>query len=224
MQGFHLVTGASSGLGQAIARCLLEQGKKVALLGRDRTRLCALADAYSTVSLVLEVDVCERDALFAALEPALNWEPELLSVYNCAGSGVFKPCEEYTSQDIDTTLGANLVGLIHVSQWAAQTLGKGGQLIQILSTAATEGKAGESVYCAAKWGAKGFSLALRDELKAKGIHVGLVYPGGMNTPFWQQDGRDASGYMCVEQVAKMIVNNFGMDTELCCSDLVIRRR
>jgi short-subunit dehydrogenase len=76
-------------------------------------------------------------------------------------------------------------------------------IVNVMSTAALTGKPNETVYCAAKWGARGYTEALRAE--AKGVRVVAVYPGGMNTPFWAGDGK-AAGFMDPGEVAGKIVS------------------
>jgi short-subunit dehydrogenase len=87
-----------------------------------------------------------------------------------------------------------------------------------MSTAALAGKPGETVYCAAKWGARGYTEVLRAELKE--TRVLAVYPGGMKTPFWSSDPRRAANFMDPKEIAGRIVDAiFNSDV----TELVIRR-
>jgi short-subunit dehydrogenase len=78
----------------------------------------------------------------------------------------------------------------------------GGTIVNVLSTAALKPKPGESVYCAAKWGARGYTETLQQETKGTRARVIAVSPGGMQTPFWD---REREGFMDPQAVARLIV-------------------
>ena len=103
----------------------------------------------------------------------------------------------------------------------------GGLIVNVMSTAATAAKAGEGIYCAAKWGARGFTESLRLEAKGTPVKVVAVYPGGMKTPFWSDIcgmSPDTSGFMEPAEVASVMVYNMLDKTSLYVADLLINRR
>lgn len=95
-----------------------------------------------------------------------------------------------------------------------------------MSTAATTPRANETVYCAAKWGARGFTEALRVEAKGTPLRILAVYPGGMNTPFWSRTrggGTDSSRFMSPGEVAAAICEAVRPRSSCYVSDLVLNR-
>ena len=101
------------------------------------------------------------------------------------------------------------------------------KIVNIMSTAALKGNKNETVYCATKWGEKGFTERLKMEYKGTSVKVIGVYPGGMNTNFWN-DNRDyvsiekANTFMNPVDVAKVILDNISYNT-LKVSDITIER-
>src|SRR6185503_4496935 len=98
--------------------------------------------------------------------------------------GIYRPVGAYSAEEIRDTLDANLVATIAFCEALVPIFMKqGGTVINVMSTAAQVGKANETVYCAAKWGARGYTEALRAETKGKPVRILAVYPGGMKTSF-----------------------------------------
>jgi short-subunit dehydrogenase len=124
--------------------------------------------------------------------------------------GRFGPVEELTETMIDEVTAGNLKGLMIVTAAALPILRANGEgtIVSVLSTAALVGRAEEAVYCAAKWGARGFMEALRVTLKGTPLRTLTVYPGGMRTPFWSEESgrsQDVSTYMAPRDVARQIL-------------------
>ncbi|HSP33545.1 MAG TPA: SDR family oxidoreductase [Thermoanaerobaculia bacterium] len=197
MSGTAVVTGASSGLGFEIAALLRERAIKV--IGVSRRGLDIRGDAS------------RRETAIAALRAA--GDAKLL--VNCAGVGIFHPAGAYAPREIDEVLGANLVSMI---QFCEVFVGRVATIVNVRSTAALAGKPGETVYCAAKWGARGYTEALRAE--RKDTRVIAVYPGGMKTPFWASDPQRAANFMDPKEIAAKIVEAI---FESDATELVLRR-
>jgi len=230
---FSLITGGSSGLGYELARKLTEAGKNIIIVGRNRERLERAAEELRKESRGGEVrgvqmdiaNLSEVDSFFSGLkEEGIQIE----HLYNNAGKGYFGSVEELTEGDINSVLGSNLTGLIHMTSRAVghmKKLEERCRIINILSTAALAGKKNETIYNAAKWGAKGFLEAVRDEIRGGNIEVIICYPGGMNTPFWDEvdSGYDFSTFMKAEDVAEEIIHA-SLNERMVVSDLIINRR
>lgn len=125
------------------------------------------------------------DEAFACAETA----GQLRLLVNCAGQGVFGEVGTYSLTDIEAALEGNLVGLIGFTDRAVATMqSAGGDIVCVMSTASKKLRTAESVYTAAKWGAKAYTRTVRDALKAAKapIRVFEVYPCGMNTRFWAE--------------------------------------
>jgi short-subunit dehydrogenase len=95
-----------------------------------------------------------------------------------------------------------------------------------MSTSALCGRDKETIYCAAKWGARGYTEALRTELKGTKRNIIAVYPGGMKTDFWKIQGqdRDISGFMDPKEVAEKIVNAVIVKDKMLVTDITISRK
>ena len=173
------ITGASSGLGREIANILCET---MAVVGVSRRGPDVRGDASVPATAA------------AALHAAQNLGSVRLLV-NCAGVGISKPIGSYTTEDIAATLNANLVAtIVFCERFLPVFMRDGGTVVNVLSTAALVGKANESVYCGAKWGGRGYTEALRAETKGTKARILAVYPGGMDTAFWDPYVRtDAAG-------------------------------
>ena len=221
--GSAIVTGASSGLGLELALLMAADGLRVVGVSRSvpkDSRWAKAADRGRAHHVEGDVsDAGTVDRAFAAASAPLT------AVVNCAGAGVFGPAGHHTRADVDRALRANLIGTILFSERAATTLASGAVIINIMSTAATVAKPGQAVYCAVKWGARGYTDTLRQELKGSGIRVVGVYPGGMDTPFWTDPppGVDPTTFMPAAEVARRVLEAVTGGGKGYVSDLVINR-
>ncbi|HEV7429397.1 MAG TPA: SDR family NAD(P)-dependent oxidoreductase [Thermoanaerobaculia bacterium] len=201
-----IVTGASSGLGLAIAQLLRSRGTQV--VGVSRRAVADLAgDASKRETALRAIDAAERLGTIDLL-------------VNCAGAGIFGPAGSYDEDAITTIINSNLIATINFCELLFPRFkDHGGTIVNVLSTAAMIGKANETVYCAAKWGARGYSEALKAEAKGTKARIITVAPGGMNTPFWPEP---RPGFMDPDDVAAAIVD--AIDRPIDISELVINRR
>jgi short-subunit dehydrogenase len=199
MTDVAVVTGASSGLGLEIAALLRARGLSVVGVARRGPDI--------------KGDASRRETALEALEEAKRRGTITLLV-NCAGIGVFHPAGQYTDEEIADVINSNLISIINFCEVFVQDVPT---IVNVMSTAALAGKPGETVYCAAKWGARGYTEALRAEWKGK--RVLAVYPGGMKTPFWREDPK-ADTFMDPKEIAAKIVEAI-FDSD--AGELVIRR-
>ena len=201
-----IVTGASSGLGLAITQLLRERGTPVVGVARR-----ASADVAG--------DAAKRETALRAIEAAERAGTIDLLV-NCAGVGIFGPAGSYDDRSIAAIIDSNLIATINFCELLFPRFKEhGGTIVNVLSTAALIGKANESVYCAAKWGARGYGEALKAEAKGTKVRVIVVAPGGMNTPFWPEA---RPGFMDPADVAATIVD--AIERPVDVSEIVITRR
>jgi len=222
-----VVTGASRGLGlELVVRLAAER----AVVGISRQapederwlRLESESRARHVAG-----DVAEPATVGAAFREAERLG-KVDIVVNCAGSGVFAAAAEIAPRDVVETVRANVVGLILFSQAAYERLGaSGGTLVNVLSTAALVPRADETVYCASKWGARGFTESLRLEAAGSAMSILAVYPGGMRTSFWRrargQPAADDARFMDPGEVAATIVAALPRQGGAIVSELTIAR-
>jgi short-subunit dehydrogenase len=146
---------------------------------------------------------------------------------NNAGLARHRWIPDYTEAEIDLMLAVNLKGTILGSQAALRAMipHKRGHILNVISTASLRGIPSETVYCAAKWGVRGFTQGLQEEAAAHRIRVTAVLPGGVATEFW--DGaseRQApkEKFLTPQQVADAMVKVLEMDDFCVARELVLR--
>jgi uncharacterized protein len=129
---------------------------------------------------------------------------------------------------IDDVFEANIKGMILLTSEILRITPENEYLniVNIMSTSALAGRDQETIYCAAKWGARGYTEALRTELKGSKRNIIAVYPGGMKTDFWKIPGqnRDISGFMDPKEVAGKIVHAVLNTRSAVVTDLTINRK
>jgi short-subunit dehydrogenase len=233
MKKISIISGGSSGLGLEMAELLIKSGKNVLILGRDTNKLAKALARLNNPSHPdnAESFVCNigNEADIKKLGNYLNnndYNVEYL--FNNAGRGLFIKATESTSALIDAVFEPNLKGLILLTTEILRITPATEELsiVNIMSSSALLGRAEESIYCAAKWGARGYTEALRTELKGTKRNIIAVYPGGMKTGFWQvtDHNRDISGFMDPAEVAEKIINAVIVKDHLAVTDLTINRK
>jgi NADP-dependent 3-hydroxy acid dehydrogenase YdfG len=187
-----LVTGASSGIGQAAARSLAARGAAVALAARrvDRLRELAgeIADAGGT-ALPLEADVSEREQAEAAVAKTVEELGRLDVLVNNAGVMLLGPVAEAPLEEWERMVHVNLLGLLYTARAALPHLAEAAEkdprrvadLVNISSVAGRQARKGSAVYNATKHGVGAFSEALRQEVARRHVRVSLVEPGAVAT-------------------------------------------
>ena len=183
-----VVTGAARGIGLAIAEALLVRGAAVGLLDLDATALKAAVDALpSGKKLGVVCDVTSGESVANAVERCEGDLGPVRVWINNAGMARHRWISDYSEADIDQMLAVNLKGTILGSQAALRAMiaaQSGGHIVNIISTASLRGIPSETVYCAAKWGVRGFTQGLAEEAAAHSIRVTALLPGGVATDFW----------------------------------------
>ena len=182
-----LVTGASSGIGEATARALAAQGAKVALAARRKDRLDALAAEIG--GLAIEADVTDREQAIAAVERTASELDRLDTVINNAGVMLLGPAVGAPAEEWDRMVALNVGAVLHVAHAALPHLIAAAEagprhvadLVNISSVAGRRATAGSAVYNLTKFGVGAFSESLRQELASRHVRVSLVEPGAVDT-------------------------------------------
>ena len=219
-----IITGAARGIGLALAQALSTKGARVVLADVDAD---ALKQAHVPGSIAVVCDVtkaADMERLAAEAEQAFG--PVAVWINN-AGLARHRWIPDYTETEIDLMLAVNLKGTILGSQTALRRMipQKSGHIINVISTASLRGIPSETVYCAAKWGVRGFTQGLQEEAAAHRIRVTAVLPGGVATEFWTgASTRQApmEKFLSPEQVADAIVKVLEMDDYCVARELVLR--
>ncbi|MBI5065194.1 SDR family NAD(P)-dependent oxidoreductase [Candidatus Woesearchaeota archaeon] len=185
-----MVTGASSGLGEALARAFIENDCTVYLSARSKDKLVALSEELGDRAIPLSLDVTNTYQVYTAAERIINEQGRIDVWVNNAGGEKKSSLSELTPKLLNDITAVNYFGLVYGTQAAAEYMRKQkeGDIVQILSTSAFTSRANESAYCAAKAAASLFSESVQLELRDEGIRVFPIYPGGMNTEFFMKAG------------------------------------
>ena len=178
-----LVTGSSSGIGRAITEHLLKSGATVIGIARNHNKYQPNSDNYKT----FDIDVSDLKALPSSLKDILAEFPKLDGLVSNAGYGQFGGLENHSADQIYSYICANLTSHMVITRivlpyFKAQ---KRGDIVYIGSEAALDGGKKGSLYCAAKFGLRGFSQSLREECASTNVRVSIINPGMVRTQFFE---------------------------------------
>jgi NADP-dependent 3-hydroxy acid dehydrogenase YdfG len=178
-----LVTGASSGIGRAVARRLLGLGHEVIGVSRDPQQFQTPHAGFYSMAL----EMADADQIEVAARHMLTDYPQLDAVVFAAGFGRFGSLEQFSNSQIQDLLQVNLIGQIQLSRALLPHLKQQAHanLIYLGSEAALKGTRQGSVYCASKFALRGFSQALREECGKSSVRVSLINPGMVDTAFFE---------------------------------------
>jgi NADP-dependent 3-hydroxy acid dehydrogenase YdfG len=177
-----VITGASSGIGEATARALAADGHRVALLARRAPRIQSLADELGNGAIAIEADVTDRDSIVAAARRVQRELGGADILVNNAGVMLTAPFTSDQREEHRRMVETNLLGAMTVTEVFLDQLraNGGGDLVNISSVAGRVAPAGFAAYAATKWGMNGWSEALRVELQPN-IRVMVIEPGAIAT-------------------------------------------
>lgn len=216
-----VVTGASSGLGKVVCDLLAEKGAKVFALSRTVEE-----KEFHPNVIKLPLNIRDLDNIDQVFEQIDTQVDNIDFLVNCAGRELTSNLEDTKREDIMDVFGVNLKGNIYISQEVYKRMipNRSGHIINVSSTSGLKGRAMESIYCASKWGLRGFTESLRLEAKNYGIRVCSFNPGGMNTDFWKLNpAKDTSSYMNPNIVGNEIIKIIDSDSSLLISEVTIDR-
>jgi len=180
-----LITGATSGIGRAVAAALLANGDRVAAFAREPRAMDDLAAAYPALLWTARVDVTDTVGLRLAVARAFSELGPIDVVFSNAGSGAFGAAEELDDAVIDQQIALNMIAPIQLIRSALPHLRAqgGGRIIQMSTMGGQLTTIGGSIYHASKWGIEGFTESIMGEVAAFDIAVTLIEPGNVRTPF-----------------------------------------
>ncbi|WP_283642526.1 SDR family NAD(P)-dependent oxidoreductase [Croceibacter atlanticus] len=183
-----LITGASSGIGRATAIALAKAGFSLILCGRRQERLDELKNKLSTLGRMhtLNFDIRDKDAVFKAIDSLPSDIKAIDVLINNAGNAHgLDPIEKGSLEDWDAMLDINVKGLLYVSKAILPGMlhRESGHIINVGSTAGKEVYPNGNVYCASKHAVDALNQAMRIDLNGKGIRVGAINPGMVETEF-----------------------------------------
>jgi 3-oxoacyl-[acyl-carrier protein] reductase len=204
-----LVTGASRGIGHAVANRLADLGSDVAISARDAKQLEFVAvelRKHGVRVFSLAADLTQSSSAASVVEQAEKSLGPLDILVNNAGVGWFKPIPDFSEADWDAILDTNLKAVFLLTQAAAPGMigRRTGHIINIASLAGKNAFAGGSVYCASKWGLLGFTQCAAEDLRPYGIRVSAICPGTVATDFSPHAGKDPAKMLQSEDIAHAV--------------------
>jgi NAD(P)-dependent dehydrogenase (short-subunit alcohol dehydrogenase family) len=222
-----LITGASRGIGLAIARALAAEGCDLIITGRNKAALNKASRELSGGKIRVLSTVCDvRDpvaveALFAAVEGRFHHLDILIN--NAGAAHPNLNVAKLPFESWQEVIATNLNGMFLVTHAALPLMKRGSTIVNNLSIAAKRVFAGSSAYNASKHGALGFSNTLREELRPQGIRVIALLPGATDTAIWNTLWPEAprKKMMSPETVATAVLNALKLPTESTVEELVI---
>lgn len=180
-----LVTGSSSGIGLSLARALVREGAKVALLARTASKLDAAVEELGRANaMAFPADVNDRAALDRLPKEIAEKLGRFDILVNNAGLNIRGPAMGLQPEDIARVIETNLVAVAYLTRRALDVIPDGGAIINIASLAGKVPYGSQAAYCASKAGLRAFSMSLREELAPRGIRVCCVNPGPVDTEFF----------------------------------------
>jgi len=189
-----VVTGASSGIGEAVARLFALEGYRVSLGARRLERLQALADEIESAggqSIAVQSDLTRFEDIQRLISETLDQFDQIDVLLNNAGFGRIKWLEDLDPmEDIQAQLQINLITTILVAREVLPHMiqRRSGHIINMGSMGGLVASPTYTVYSASKFGVRGFTEALRREVGVYDVHVSGIYPGAVNTEFKQHAG------------------------------------
>jgi NAD(P)-dependent dehydrogenase (short-subunit alcohol dehydrogenase family) len=209
---FALVTGGSRGIGFAIAEALSSRGARVAIGGRDESRLVAATQRLGDRAQAIQGDVGDPRAAQALVDGAAAALGGLDILVNNAGVGLFGNVADMNPDDWNQVLTTNLSGVFYCTRAAIPHLRirGGGWIVNISSLAGINPFATGAAYCASKAGLDAFSEALMQEVRHDGIRVATVAPGSVATEFAGRRRDDGADWkLSAADVAQVVVDLVG---------------
>jgi len=226
-----VITGASSGIGEAAARLLVEEGVRVVIVARRKERIDALAEELGEAALAIVADVGQHGEVADLFDQVRQRFGGLDLLFNNAGMGINGPFADSRPEDWTTQVDANVYGVLNCTHAAIPLLkGREGAMISSVSSVGGRyGIADWSVYNATKFAVVGFHDALRKELGPEGIRVALIEPGavwtewGHNVPEdTMRERRESIDALTADDVAQALVYSFAQHPRVLVEEILVR--
>ena len=216
-----IITGGSNGLGKALVNCALQNNLFVCNIDKEERLLennnykCYVGDISNEEFIEQVINEVSKIG-------------DIKYLINNAGEPSFKLPKEYVLSDINKCF-KGLTGMMLCTSNVLKVKNEQDiKIVNIMSSAALRGNKQEAVYCATKWGEKGYTESLKVAYKGTSVKIIGVYPGGINTNFYK-DSRDyvtiekQNSFMNPDDVAKTICDNIFSDVNLTVADIIIER-
>jgi 3-oxoacyl-[acyl-carrier protein] reductase len=223
-----IVTGASRGIGLAVAHRLGRLGAKLSLCARDRQKLESAAGELRASGAAgvfsAAVDVTHGEQILAFVQDTEKALGAVGILVNNAGIGYFGPTHEATEANWDSVLDTNLKAVFLASKAVAAGMieRRGGHIVNIASLAGKNAFAGGGIYCASKWGLLGLTECMAEDLRGYGIRVSAICPGSVATDFSPRGKKDISKMLQAEDIAHVVAMIVTQAPQSFISEVLLR--
>ena len=222
-----LITGASRGIGFAVAQRLAQMGANICICARNPEILASAArelEREGTEVVAIPADMAKRAeiaSLILRAETALGSADILV---NNAGVGYFGPFQDASEENWDAVLDTNLKAVFLLSKAVAPAMirRKTGHIVNIASLAGKNAFVGGAIYCASKWGLLGLTACMAEDLRAHGIRVSAVCPGSVATDFTPHVGKDQSKMLQPQDIAHAVEMIVTQEPQSFISEVLLR--
>ena len=218
-----LVTGSSSGIGCSITKKLLNCGAKVIGIARDHSKFSIEHPNYITY----EAEMSDLRNLNKVMNRIIKENNEITGLVSNAGNGQFGPLENFSIEQINSFISINLTSHIVVTKLILPHLKKKnmGDIIFIGSEAGLIGSKNGSLYCSAKFGLRGFSQSIRQDISKSNIRVCIINPGMVRTDFFKNlkfsPGDDIHNAINSDDIANTVINVMNMEQSTVVDEINI---
>ncbi|MBI2820481.1 MAG: SDR family oxidoreductase [Acidobacteria bacterium] len=208
-----LITGASMGIGEAIARVFAAEGAKLAMASRSLDKLEALARALPTEAIALQADMTKPQEIRAMVVKTVDHFGRIDILVNNAAVGMYAAVADMKPEQFEHLVATNWLGPVHAIQAVVPQMRRqgAGTIVNISSVAGKVALPWMGAYCASKFALNALSNSLRMELGRENIHVVSVCPGRVKTAFTQNAYKDFAtsplypGGISAERVARAVL-------------------
>lgn len=223
-----VITGASQGIGRAIAEAFAEEGADLFLCSRTMDRQVAwqqaLMERYNISISSYNADLSLEAETRAFAARLLDATPRIDVLVNNAG--YFEPGTLHGEPEgqLDAMMRVNLYSAYHLSRALLPRMMQqgSGHIFNICSVAALQAYPAGGSYSVSKWALLGFSRNLREEMKPHGIKVTAVHPGATMTRSWESSGVSPERIMQSEDIARLVVASAALSPQACVEDIIVR--
>lgn len=222
-----IITGGANGLGYELVEEAIKNNLFVCNIDRDKEKMNILSERFKENYKGFIGDISDEEFIKETVKQ-ISGMGEINILINNAGEPSFKMPKYYSKSDIDKCF-KGLKGMIICSTEVLKVKEeKDLKIVNVMSSAALRGNKQEAVYCATKWGEKGYTESLKVAYKGTSVKVIGVYPGGINTNFYK-NSRDyvseekQNSFMNPKDVASIILSNVMSEKNLTVADIIIER-
>lgn len=222
-----IITGGTSGLGLELVKQCIEKDLYVCNISRNREKMNKLNNEFNKNYKGFIGDISDEEFIQKTIKE-ISEIGNIKYLINNAEKACFKSATQYNKKDIEISL-TGLTGMILCTTEVLKVKKESNvKIINIMSSAALKGNKQEAIYCAAKWGERGYTESLKATYKGTNVKIIGVYPGGMNTEFWNSNRNyvpeeKSNSFMNPVDVAKVILDNVTNYENLNVSDIIIER-